>query len=77
MAEKEHMLIHRVPVFEDGSVARMRYFRTVTEAKDFAKEQCKALGHGGYTVDSLPAKEVVRLLEELAPIPEWYLTRKR
>ena len=77
MSARQRFVMHRVPEFEGGKVARMAYFGTVTAAKVFAKEQAKRLGHGGYSMESLPANVVAGLLAEHAPIPSHWkgLTR--
>lgn len=60
---EDRPIIHAVPLYtEDGA---LRWFRTMTEAKAFAKQQQKDMGHGAYRIYSAPFRSIAKLLENV------------
>lgn len=61
-AGKTRLSVHVVPT-PDGQ----RFFRTMTEAKAFAKDQTRAEGRHGYSIHTLSGDYVIHLLNKHIP----------
>lgn len=62
----ERAIIYCVPRFDgSGRLDGVRWCRTMTEAKSFAKEQAERLGQKGHTIMSLPFAFVADLLGDM------------
>ena len=62
MVAGARLSVHAVPT-KDGH----QFFRTMTEAKAFAKHQRRRIGLGGYTVYTLDGVYVIGLLNKHGP----------
>ena len=69
--KKLRHVMHAVPIYDDlGEVRELHWFGTMTEAKTFAKEQCRRLGQKGYCIHSYTREVVADLLSAHVPTSE-------
>lgn len=67
-APEERPIIHAVPRYDgEGNRVGYEWCRTMTEAKAFARDQCKRLGHKSYSIESYPFRTVAQMLSKVEP----------